>query len=320
LIWWGQRPLAIWLNVPPAAVSLSAFMLLLATVRPVVAGMLQGQHRFVAFGFTRSAYAVGRFVIGAVLISLGGGLLGAIAALPLGATLALLAGLAFLGRTIWRPGPALPVSFRQSGSYLSGAAFVAYVAYMSLLSSDLIWVNRAFTAEMAGGYATAVLLRRILALLPGAVIVIMYPRAVVQIAQRKVPDKLLAQTAIVVLAPTLLLTFIYFLFGSFIVRWTFGPLYAAAAPLLGWMGLAMLGYGFTAIWLNFYLATRPTPFVALLALTAILHFVLLAGYHETLPAVTALFALGGWLPALEGLLLYLLWLRPRLVSLTVRAA
>ncbi len=312
--WLGQRAAAQWLNVPPLAVGLSSSMMLLALLRPVVAGVLQGQQRFVAYGLTRSAYALSRLAAGVILVGLGGGALGAIAALPIGSSLALLGGLGLLGLTIWRPGPALPTRFWRDSLRLSVSAFVAYGAYMSLLNNDLIWVNRAFAPQAAGSYATAVLLRRVLALMPGAAIVIMYPRVVARVAQRRSPDRLLWQTAAVVSAFTLLLTALYFAFGPAIVRLVFGGGYAAAGPLLGWMGLAMLGYGLGSIWMNLYLATRPLPFVLLLAVTAVLQPLLLALRHDTLLQVTAAFALGGWALALGGILLYLFWLRPHLIS------
>ena len=309
LVWLGAGPLAGWLNVPTAVVRWGALMLVIITVRPVVAGMLQGRHQFVAYGLMRLIYAGGRLALAFVLISLGRGLLGAVAAMPLGALLALLAGLVSLGWFVWRPGPLLSAEFRQAGPYLV-SAFIAYAAYMSLLNNDLIWVNRLFSADVAANYATAVVLRRVLSLLPGVIIVIMYPRAVAKVTQGKLPDKLLGKTAVVVFAPTLLLALAYALFGADIVRWTFGSTYANSAPLLGWMGLAMLGYGLTAIWLNFYLATRPGPFVALLAITAVTQATLLSRYHTNLNQIIITFVLSGWFLAITGLLVYLFWLRP----------
>ncbi|MEW5987522.1 MAG: oligosaccharide flippase family protein [Chloroflexota bacterium] len=314
LAWWGRRPLATWLNVPPSAIGVTAIMFLLALLRPVVAGLLQGQQRFAVYGLTRLIFSFGRFAAAALLIYWGGRALGALAALPIGWTLSIVGSLAFLGLAVWRRGPPLPPGFLAQGLRLSAGAFVSYAAYMGLLNNDLIWVNRAFGSETAGAYATAVLLRRILTLLPGAVIVIMYPRAVARVIRGQAPDRLLVVTAVVITLPTLLITALYALFGRPIVHFTFGGAYEAAVPLLGWMGLAMVGYGLATIWLNFYLATRPAPYAALLAGTALLQVLLLAVYHQSLLQVTAVFAVSGWLLAVGGLLIYLGWLRPSLAS------
>jgi O-antigen/teichoic acid export membrane protein len=306
----GQKPLESLLNIPAAAVSLSAGMLLLSLLRPVVAGTLQGQQRFIAFGLTRLAFAANRFGAAILLILLGAGGLGAVAAMPIGSALALSGGLFFLGRAIWRPAPALPAHLVQRTLRLSTAAFLAYAAYMGLQSSDLIWVNRFFDSQDAGSYAAAVLLRRIFALLPGVITIIMYPRIVTLVAQKQMPDRLLIKSLAAITLSNLLLLVLYALFNQPLVRLMFAGQYSSAAPLLPGMALAMLGYGLAVVWLNLYLATRPAPFVILLAGTVLLQNLLLAANHQTLEQVLLIFSLSGWLLAVGGTLLYLFWLRP----------
>jgi O-antigen/teichoic acid export membrane protein len=312
--WFLREPLARWLNVPPLALGLVAAMVPLSLLRPVVAGMLQGQSRMVPFGLTRTFNAVARFAVAALLIALGAGVLGAVISLPAGSFLALLGGLGLVGLAAWRPAQKLPAGAAVKSLGLTFGAFVAYASYMSLLNSDLIWVNRAFTPETAGSYAGAVLLRRALALMPGAVIVVMYPRAVAKVARQELPDGLLAKTAAVVTASTVALTALYFAFGPIIVQAAFGARYPEAGPLLGWMGIAMLGYGFCAIWLNFYLATRPLPYIVLLVMVAVGQHLLLGFYHTTLMQATTVFLAAGWVLAAGGLLIYLLVLRPQLTG------
>ena len=308
----ARQPIAAWLNVPPFTIFVLAVILFLAIMRPVIAGQLQGQGKFVSFGLTRFSNALSRLGIAVLLIGfLQGGLPSAVSAIPIGSIVALLVGLAALGRPIWRAAPPLPQQFRRSGMLLL-STFLAFAAYMSLLNMDLIWVNRLFDPAVAGGYATAVLLRRVLALLPTAVIVIMYPRVVARVAQGQLPDKLLAQTATIVVLPTLLLTAVYAQFGSFIIRWTFGSDYIDAAPLLLGMGVGMVGFGLTAVWLNVYLATRPLPFVALLIVTAATQFILFNQFHNSPTNILFTFALSGWITAVGGFLLYVGWLRPGL--------
>ena len=312
--WFARGTLARWLNVPSWAVGLTASMVLLTLLRPVVAGMLQGQQRFVAFGLTRTVHAVCRFGSSWLLIVLGAGLAGALAAFPAGSLLALLAGLGFLGLAVWRPGPRLPSHQLRQGLRLAVGAFVAYAAYMALLNSDLVWVNRSFAPGTAGGYATLVVLRRVLALLPGAVIVIMYPRVVAAVTEGQLPDRILWRVAAVVLVSNLLLTGLYAAFGQQIIDLAFGPGYEAVGSFLGWMGVAMLGYSLGAVWLNLYLATRPAPFVLRLLLAAVMQNLLLSIYHVTLAHVVAIFVVGGWILAVGGLLLYRFRLRPQLLA------
>jgi O-antigen/teichoic acid export membrane protein len=288
-------------------------MLLLSLLRPVVAGTLQGQQRFVAFGLTRLAYAANRFIVAALLIGgLGTAGLGAVAALPIGSALALAGGLILLGREIWQRAPALPADLVRSSLRLSTAAFIAFAAYMGLQSSDLVWANRLFSSEEAGTYAAAVLLRRVLALLPGVITIIMYPRAVALIAQKQLPDRLLAKSLGAITFSNVLLLIVYLLFGDLIISLMFDGQYESAVSLLPTMALAMIGYGIAVVWLNLYLATRPTLFVLLLGGTVILQNLLLAAYHQSLEQVTLIFGLAGWILAVGGTLGYFFQLRPSL--------
>ncbi len=306
--WLVARPISLWLRVPGTAVYWLAAMLFLGVVRPVVTGVLQGQGRFVAFGLVRLVYALGRFLLAGLFLFLGMGAMGVVAAIPIGSLLALGLGLGYLGGQVWRPGPPLPARFRH-GFGLSLAAFAAFAAYMSLQTSDLLWVNHLFTPAAAGQYASAVLLRRIVLLLPSAVLVWLYPQIVAQVQNGQTPDKLLAKAVGWVTAPALLLTLVYFVWGEWISQLTFAGAYALNGRLLGWMGVAMVGYGVVSVWLNLFLATRPWPFVGLLVGTAVLQLVLLT-IQNSLLSVTAVFAITGWMVVLGGLLLYLFWLRP----------
>lgn len=311
----AREPLAAWLNVPVPALLLTSFLLGLAVARPVVAGMLQGQQQFVAFGLTRSAFAIGRLLLAFLLIGLlGAGALGGVAALPLGAALALTLGLVALGRGVWERGEPMPPARFREGWGLSLAALLAYTAFMSLLNADLIWVNRTFAPAQAATYATAVVLRRVLSVLPGAVLVILYPRLVETLAQGRLPDRLLARAAVVVGGSSLLLALAYGAAGEALVSLLFGAAYAPAAPLLGMMAVAMIGYGFASIWMNLFLASRPWPFVLLLVAAAVAQVGLFARGGSSLVATAQRFGLGGWSLAVAGLALYLFWLRPTLRS------
>jgi hypothetical protein len=150
-------------------------------------------------------------------------------------------------------------------------------------------------------------------LLPGAVLVVMYPRIVTRVKNGQLPDSILWKAGAVVCASTVALTALYVTFGPAIIEVAFGQAYGAAAPLLGWMGVGMLGYGLASIWMNLYLATRPLPFVGLLATMAMFQHLLLASFQENAQQAVAIFVSSGWVLALGGLLIYLFLLRPQLV-------
>ena len=301
------------LTVPAYAVRYGAVVVLLILLRPVVAGTLQGAQRFLPFGFTRLAYAAGRFAFAGAALALGAGLAGAVASLPVGQFLAVAVGLLFLGTTVFRKRERrVSGATVREGLRLAGWAFAAFGAFTTLQNLDLLWVNRLFTPEESGAYAAAVLLRRILILFPGAAAVVMYPRIVASVTRGVVPDRLLGWTMAFVAGSVLVLAAVYAAAGPAVVAVAFGPGYEAAGPLLGGMGAAMLAYGIGSVWLNLFLATRPALFVGFLAVTALMQAVGLSLWHAELAQVVTVFAGSGWLLAVGGAAAYWFWLRPGL--------
>ncbi len=320
LVWllrgWEGRAL----NVPAEAITLGAVAVFFILLRPVVVGALQGAERFGAFGAVRLAFAGGRVLVGAGLVTLGWGLRGAVTALPAGQMLAVLAGMVLLGRGLFGrgrlgrgqggqgqggQGQALPLR-------LMGWAFLAYAAHTLLLNADMLWANRVFTGEEAGLYAAVVLLRRILLLLPGAATVILLPRAAAEVAQGRLPDRVLGWALGGVALSIALLTMVYFAAGPELVRLAFGEGYPDAGLLPGWMGVAVLGYGIASVWLNLFLATEPGWFVLVLWGAVGLMGVLLPLRGDSPLGATSALIFSGWVPALGGGALYWGWLRPRL--------
>ena len=316
-VWLGSGLLSQGLNVPLFAVQFGIGVVFLVLLRPVVAGALQGTQRFVSFGAVRLAYAIGRFAVAGLLLYWGWGLRGAVASLPVGQLLAVGCGLGMLGITVWRRSP-LPPEVRNrrlvEGLRLAGWAFLAYATHTALLNNDMLFVNQAFAPDEAGIYAAMVLLRRILLLLPGTAVVVLYPRVAAMVTQKKLPDREIRRGLKVVSGLMGLLVAIYFAAGEPIARLVFGEPYAAAGLLLGWMGLGIWGYGLGTIWLNVFLATRPGPFVTLLVGMVVLQGVGMAVFNGALPGVVGVFSVIGWGLALGGGVLYATWLRPRLIQ------
>ena len=309
-----RHSIAGWLNIPVGVSVVMIFMTVFALIRPVVAGMLQGLQRFVAYGLTRTVFAATRFAAVLLMVGLaGGGAVAGVLSMPLGGLVALLAGLIFLGSEVWQKSDKVSSRMVLEGWQLSIAALLAYGAFMGLQNNDLIWVNRLFEGEVAGAYASVVVLRRILVVLPGAVIIILYPRVVTKVAQGILPDSTLAKAAAVVLGAGAVITLVFFAFGSAVINIVFGPGFEDSATLLGWMAIAMMGFGLAVIWLNLFLATKPWPFVGLLLVVLLGQTILLALRSETVQGVTTIFGLSGWILALGGLVLYLAWLRPVLI-------
>src|SRR5688572_30623931 len=163
-------------NLPDWSIRLSAALIFLSTLRPIAAGVLQGQENFIAFGLIRLALSLGRIILVFFLIQTGLGLRGAVIALPFGWLVSVLCAFLLLERSLWKSRADVQGHFLNEGWKLSFYALLAYIAYMSLTSLDLVWVNQNLNGELAGAYASLVLLRRVIALLPGVAVTVMFPR------------------------------------------------------------------------------------------------------------------------------------------------
>lgn len=293
-------------NLPGWTIQLSAALIFLSTLRPIAAGVLQGQERFIEFGFARLALSAGRILIVFFLLQAGLGLTGAVIALPFGWLLSVICAFLFLGNSFWKKESFSSRNILSEGWRLSVYALVAYFAYMSLTSLDLIWVNRNLSGESAGAYASLVLMRRIVALLPGVAVTVMFPRVARLLAEGQPTHRLLIQTAVIILAASGALTILYFLFAEPLIMIIFGNAYQAASSLLGWMGMAMIGVSLSSIWLNYYLAEKPKNFVVLLIAAVTLEVFLLNILPITLDSAVLAFGATGWILSLGGLILYIL--------------
>src|SRR5262245_41200736 len=62
------------INLPQWTIQLSAALIFLSSLRPIAAGVLQGQERFIAFGFTRFVLSLARLIFVFILVQAGFGL------------------------------------------------------------------------------------------------------------------------------------------------------------------------------------------------------------------------------------------------------
>jgi O-antigen/teichoic acid export membrane protein len=293
------------LNLPAWTIQISAAVILFSSIRPIAAGTLQGSENFIAFGMERLALSLARLGLVFLLVRAGLGLTAAVIALPFGWLVSVLCAFLLLGRVFWARNKLASPGLLREGVKLSFYALIAYIAYMSLTSLDLIWVNQNLSGELAGAYAGLVLMRRIVALLPGVAVTVMFPRVVRALALGTSPGRILAQTAAIILAVSGTLSVLYFIFHDPLIDIIFGRGYEAAAPLLGWMGISMIGVSLSAIWLNYYLADKPRDFVILLGAAIALEWFFLNVFPASIQSAVLAFGATGWLLSLAGLVLYI---------------
>jgi O-antigen/teichoic acid export membrane protein len=231
-----------------------------ALVIPAVWGGLLGARLFVVFGLAQLAFAGTRFAAG-----LGIGLAGGDAAevmAGVAAATALTLGVTFLPlRELWRD--AERAGRRRLATLPNAAAATGLTVLMALATADVLVAKLAFTSDTAGAYGVASVCARVLLLLPIGVVTVLFPRVATLRDPERERRHLLAGLAVVAVLGALATAFLWALAGP-IVNDIFGTEYAAAAPWLGPLSLAMALYALATVYLYHFLSLGRARFALVL--------------------------------------------------------
>jgi len=271
-------PIQDLLNVDSrAAVVAGISSLLFWIVAAVLYGVLQGALRFKALSATYAIAGVSRLALVIPALLLGFGVVGALTVNTLAGALAVL--LAFQAlRDLWRMREdAEEPTFdrREVGVMLAGS-----LAFASLTNIDIVLAAYFLPADVAGVYAAAALVGKVVLFLPQSIVTVLLPKAAVRIAAGFSPHKILLASAAVTLAITLTATVVLALTPESALVWAFGPDFREATALLGWFGLAMTAAALVNIYLSVYFAERDARFPMVVLGAAIAQVVGIAIWHS----------------------------------------
>lgn len=246
-------------------------------------GMLQGLQRFYYLGAGMGLGGFLRLICGIVLIVIGFGLNGAVAA-PVLATFLVFA-ITFIPLSAYSKKKPIKEKHTKDILLYSIPVLLSTVAFTTLTNIDMIIVKHIFSPEEAGIYAAVSILGKTILYLPAAFVLALFPMVSESHALSqnvfKILDKALAYTIAISLAGVLG----FFFFPEMAVRTLFGGKFAGAAPLLKFYGLAMMFMAIIGVLISFNLARHKTSFIYTLGFGCI---VLLAGisiFHNSLSTV-----------------------------------
>ena len=252
--------LARFLHIPtPWPLWAASLALLLLFLRPVTDGALQGTQHFFGLGAVQMLQSVLRLAFAVGLLWLGTQAAGAVVALPLASSVALVLALALLRPYFRAPrpvGPPSAISWRYSAYTLLGL-----LAFAVMANADAIVVRRFFGDVAAEAYAPVVTLGKMNLFIPLGIGLVLFPKATQRRAARRDPRPVLLLALAATLLPGLLLTALYALWPGRIVALVFGPAYADPGRLLALVGLATTLYAGVNIWLNYALSLERRAYV-----------------------------------------------------------
>jgi len=269
----------------------ASFALLMLFVRPVTDGTLQGIQDFLGLSTVQVLQSALRLLFAILLILLGLEAFGAVLALPLATTTALLVAVWFLRDYFKKSEKTLAVpaiSLRYSLFTLIGLG-----SYALLINLDAIAVKRFFSEAVAGDYGTVVTLGKINLFATLGIGMVLFPKATQRQALGKDSRPVLALALAATIGVGLILSIIYFLASGPLVRGIFSGAYNDPGALLGQVGLATTLYAAISIWLNYALSLQKQNFIIGLAFLVLLMVGAMVLYHPNTTAIAAIMIGGG---------------------------
>lgn len=285
----ARAPIAHMLGISSSTVlAVAAIGLIPVMARALLGGFLQGLQWFVAMGGMEMITGALRVAVGVVLVGLGAGAAGAIAAQPAAAGVVALAGLAMLGPRIRRGRPVADAPVAEAAPPIEPLPVIlALFAFAALTQMDAILVKSLFSAEAAGQYAAAVTLGKIILMLPTAISTVLLPRVTRAFTLQQDSGAIMWLSLALVALPCGLVAAAYAFWPDAILGVVLGDQYAVSGAVLGILGGAMTFRALTNVWLNYYLSIRQNTFLyAMLAAVALqLGWVIL--FHGSLVQVVS---------------------------------
>lgn len=292
-------PLARFLRIDtPWPLWAASFALLLLFLRPVTDGTLQGVQHFFGLGFVQMLQSLLRLVFAVLLIGVGRQAAGAILALPLGSTIALVLAVFILRPYFRAPPPAAPprpISWRYSTYTLIGL-----LAFALMVNIDPIIVRRFFGDAAAEAYGPVVTLGKMNLFIPLGIGLVLFPKATQRQAAGRDSRPVLLLALAATLLPGLVLTLLYWAFPREIVHIVFGEAYTDPGSLLALVGLATTLYAGVNIWLNYALSLERRIYVFLLAVIVIAEIAVMLLFHARLEAIAITMIAAGLMGNLAG--------------------
>ncbi|ASJ16054.1 capsular biosynthesis protein [Thermococcus chitonophagus] len=234
----------------------------LSFLLPVYQGVLRGLQRFISLGLSVVSWSFIKFVGGIGLIIFGYGVLGGIFGILLANVGALIITLAFLKDILgWKSEKVDVPEILSYGTF----TFLVLLAYTVMWNLDVIMAKHYFSPTVAGEYSALSVLGKIILFAPGAVGMVIFPKAAERFENGGDHFKILVRGLGIVLLISGGAVVAYALFPSFIIRLIYGAKYLSISGYLWLYGLGMMFLSMVNVLFNYLLSIRKS-WLTLLAL------------------------------------------------------
>ncbi|MDD5255289.1 MAG: oligosaccharide flippase family protein, partial [Candidatus Omnitrophica bacterium] len=291
-----SAPLMNGLKIQPVSCGF-LFALLAATawISPLMLGGLQGLQLFGWLVLTMILIGALKLVIGFVLIMLGMGVAGAFAGFVVSAVIGILLGVSVLKNFLVPGDSGAAVDLKKFFLYCLPVALTLFCS-ISLASIDMILVKLFFSIEDAAAYSLAQMLGKIFYFLPGAITIVMFPKASSQNAQKSGTRETLLKSLFYAGALCAAAVIAYNLFPAFVLKVLTGKAPAASILLGRFFSVSMTFFTMTSVLAMYFLSVGDLRFLKYLVALSLAEFLAIMLWHTSLVQVQlVLCVIGGLL-------------------------
>jgi O-antigen/teichoic acid export membrane protein len=253
-------------------------------------GVMQGLQTFLPFASSRVLWAFARPVLAVLLVYVGFGLSGGLAAVPL--SYAVTFGITLLAlRSLSRAGNDR-VGIEGTGSY-AGYTLVALLSITMLTNIDVVLAKHYLSPAEAGSYSAISVLGRICFYAPMGIALAMFPKTSESFESKGSHRTLFGKAALLAVLIVAPLCLAYAIIPSHIVHFLFSDKYPSVAPNVFIYGLGMSFLSLSYLAMTYFLSIGKTRVVYPLVVSATLQIVLITLFHSSIERLASALVVSG---------------------------
>jgi len=250
----------------------------------IFSSALQGIMRFGELSFFSVFGSWSRLILSVLLVLFGLRVEGVIYAIVFSALLAVVLGYKMVRRVVplrFKHGTSAKNPLMNMGSY-STMVFLSNLSLISFFTIDIILARHFLSPLAAGQYASLSVLGKIIFFASSPIVSVMFPMVSERHANGGKYQKLFISSFLMVLAISIFISAIYFIFPEIMVKILFGKEYLSTAASLGLFSVFISLYSLCSLLLNFYLSISRTKPIFLSLFFAVFQIALINIYHQTI--------------------------------------
>ncbi len=297
-------------NLP---IVLLAIGVVISLVSPVGQGTMQALQRFTPFGAFNTVNFTLKLTLGVGMVLLGYGVAGALGGVIIGIAFGCGASIIFVRKYFFMR--STPIEAKEIWRFTVPAT-IAMLGYTIITQADVIIATSLLIKEQANYYAAASSLAKIILFLPGAVSTVMFPKLSKAQAVRsragEESSRILKTAFAMTLALSGMVVAVYFLLPDLVLNILLpvNPYKEQIAPILQWLGVAMMLLGLANLFMLYGLATDGHAYTIIITMSVIVMLsmvgivIALGMVFTPMLVVLVMFITGIFIVALSGLYLF----------------